>query len=89
MPDTAAVKHPNPALKVLNRTIFLRALPAFFLSFGLPVYSKALGASAFQIGGMFSVVIAVGIVLRPLIGYALDRYRRREFFIAAMIVSTV
>ena len=54
-----------------------------FLNFGLPVYTRESGASATAIGGLYTVFTLTLVVLRPLIGRALDRFGRRWFFLAA------
>jgi len=59
------------------------------LFFLLPVYAKRLGASAVQIGGLFSVFGLVLVLIRPLVGWALDRYGRKGFLVAALLFYAV
>jgi MFS transporter, DHA1 family, multidrug resistance protein len=72
--------------------MFLISLPFGILSFVMPVYGKELGASAVEIGGLFSALALVPVVVRPFLGRALDRWGRRPFlllglggYVAAMI----
>jgi MFS family permease len=73
--------------------MFLISLPFGILSFVMPVYGKELGATALEIGGLFSALAFVPVIVRPFLGRALDRWGRRPFlllglggYVAAMIV---
>ncbi len=72
-------------LPSLRRSIFLISLPFGILSFVLPVYGKAIGAGAMQIGLFFSVFFLMLVVLRPLVGVGLDHWGRRPFFLAGLV----
>ncbi len=69
--------------------VLLASLPLAFLRFGLPIYGKELGASALAIGGLFSALTVTMVVLRPAIGWGLDRFGRKAFFVAAMVSYAV
>jgi MFS family permease len=84
---------PRRTLISLWRAIFWVSFPFGILSFVLPIYGKELGASALQVGGLFSAVSLVPIVVRPFLGRALDRWGRRPFlllglsgYVVAMVV---
>jgi MFS family permease len=69
-------------LTILRRSIFLISLPFFILGLILPVYGKQIGASVVEIGLFFSVFSLMTVILRPVVGWGLDRFGRRPFFIA-------
>ncbi len=69
----------------LKWPILLCSLPIFTLSFVLPIYAKRLGASAVDIGSLFSLMAIVMIVTRPIVGWSLDRVGRKMFFIAGLL----
>ena len=75
----------QPSLaQTLKWPIMLCSLPLFMVAFLLPIYAQELGASAADIGGLFAVFSLVMIVVRPLVGIAMDRYGRRYFFLMGL-----
>ncbi len=63
--------------------VFLTSLPFAYLNFSLPVRADELGFDAVLIGGMYAVFTGTMLLVRPVVGYCLDRFGRRRFFVAA------
>lgn len=68
-------------LATIRRAILSISLPLGILHFVLPVYGKQIGADAVQIGLFFSVFSLMTVLLRPMVGWGVDRYGRCPFFI--------
>jgi MFS transporter, DHA1 family, multidrug resistance protein len=73
------------AIKNIESVFFFLSLPFFIMGLLLPVYGKELGASAFEIGVIFSAFSVMTILMRPLVGWALDRFGRRPFYVSGML----
>lgn len=71
-------------MSILRKTIFLISMPLFILGLLLPVYGKEIGASVVEIGLFFSSFSLMSVLLRPLVGWGLDRYGRRSFYLAGL-----
>lgn len=56
------------------------------MPFVLPVYGVRIGGNAEVIGGLFSVVGLVNLVIRPFVGRQVDRFGRRNFFLVSFLV---
>jgi MFS family permease len=74
----------NPTLASLNQSVLLVSLPFFILGLLLPVYGKAIGADVVEIGLFFSAFSLMTVLLRPVVGWALDRLGRRPFILAGL-----
>jgi DHA1 family multidrug resistance protein-like MFS transporter len=74
-----------PGLKTLQTAMFFVAQPFFIMDLLLPIYGKDMGANAVEIGLIFSAFSIMTIVMRPVVGWALDRFGRRPFFVVGML----
>jgi len=72
-------------LKTLWRAAFWVSFPFGILSFVLPIYGKELGATALEVGGFFSAISFVPVIVRPFLGRALDRWGRRPFLLLGLL----
>jgi MFS family permease len=68
-------------LATIRRAILSISFPLGILHFVLPVYGKQIGADAVQIGLFFSVFSLMTVLLRPMVGWGVDRYGRCPFFL--------
>ena len=78
-----------PGLQSLRQVLFLVSAPLFFITFAIPVQAKQLGASALEIGALFSLFTISLMILRPLVGFAIDKYGRKPFVVIAMAIYCV
>jgi MFS family permease len=83
LPEAASTER-STALRTLRRSVFYVSLPFFILSLLLPVYGREVGADVVEIGLFFSVFSFMTVLLRPLVGWALDRYGRRRFLLLGL-----
>jgi len=69
--------------------VFLGSAAFVFLNFALPIYTHDQGVSATAIGGLFSVFTLTMLLVRPLVGWALDRFGRKRFYATAFLFYTL
>ncbi len=72
------------AISSMQTAVLLGSLSFGILGFVLPIYGKQLSANALEIGGLFSVFSVMTLALRPVVGWALDRYGHKPFFVAGI-----
>lgn len=72
-------------LSTIGSSIFLLSMPFFMMGMLLPIYGKEMGASAVEIGLIFSAFSIMTIILRPIVGWALDRFGRKPFYVIGML----
>ncbi|HLF29380.1 MAG TPA: MFS transporter [Anaerolineae bacterium] len=76
------------SLNVMRRALFFSSFPIGMLTFAIPIFGKqALGLNAVQIGELFSIYALMTVIMRPVSGWAMDRYGRRRFFLAGLTVQ--
>jgi MFS transporter, DHA1 family, multidrug resistance protein len=78
-----------PGLQTLRQILFLVSAPLFFITFAIPVQAKQLGASAVEIGALFSLFTISLMILRPMVGFALDHWGRKPFVVVAMAIYCI
>jgi MFS family permease len=71
-------------LVALRRSLFFVSWPFFILYLLLPVYGREIGASAVEIGLFFSAFSLMTVLMRPFLGWALDRVGRRPFLVIGL-----
>ncbi|MCB2097300.1 MAG: MFS transporter [Parvularculaceae bacterium] len=69
----------------LRRALFLISAPIVYINFALPLRAEDIGASAIEIGVLFSLFTAAVFIIRPIAGVGLDYFGRRPFFILAAL----
>jgi DHA1 family multidrug resistance protein-like MFS transporter len=69
--------------------VFFGSTAFVFLNFGLPIRADDLGISALGIGGMYAAFTGTMLLVRPLVGYGLDRLGRRWFFTSAFVFYAI
>jgi len=86
----AATTSPMRSLNVMRRALFLSSFPIGVLTLGIPIYAPdKLGSNAVQVGELLGIYALMTLIMRPLVGPAMDRYGRRSFFIAGLALQLV
>ena len=75
-------------LGIMRRSLFLSSFPIGVLTFAIPIYGpQVLGLSAVRVGELISVYALMTLIMRPVSGWAMDRYGRRRFFLAGLVMQ--
>jgi MFS family permease len=76
------------SLHVMRRALFLSSFPIGVLTLGIPIYAPTkLGSDAVQVGMLVSIYALMTLIMRPIVGPAMDRYGRRRFFVAGLALQ--
>ena len=66
--------------------MYVLAMPLAFLSFALPIFGQTIGASATEIGALYTAFTITALLARLAVGLTLDRYGYKWFFVGALVV---
>ncbi len=76
------------SLNVMRRALFLSSFPIGVLTLGIPIYAPdKLDSDAVQVGTLLGIYALMTLIMRPVVGPAMDRYGRRRFFIAGLALQ--
>jgi MFS family permease len=81
-------------MQAMQKSILLTILSAIFIVFMgmgiiapiLPIYAEELGATGFALGVIMAAYAVSGGVLQPFVGSLSDRYGKKGFLIAGLIM---
>jgi len=76
------------SLNTMRQALFLSSFPIGVLTFAIPIFGRqGLGLDAVQISSLFAVYALMTVIVRPISGWAMDRYGRRRFFVAGLTLQ--
>ncbi len=88
MPEPATTDTTTHSLSVMRRALFLSSFPIGVLTFAIPIFGRQfLALDAVQITWLFSIYALMTVIVRPVAGWAMDRYGRRRFFVAGLTLQ--
>ena len=79
--EAATTNAGSGTLRTLRQAVWWVSLPFFVLGLLLPIYGETIGASVVEIGLFFAVFSLMTVLLRPFVGWGLDRFGRRPFYL--------
>jgi MFS family permease len=72
----------------MRRALFLSSFPIGVLTLGIPIYAPTrLGSDPEGVGVLMSIYALMTLIMRPIVGPAMDRYGRRRFFLAGLALN--
>jgi MFS transporter, DHA1 family, multidrug resistance protein len=79
---------PMTALQAMRRALSLSSFPIGILTLGIPFYGAGpLKLDPVQIGVLISIYALMMLLMRPIVGPAMDRFGRRRFFLAGLALQ--
>lgn len=73
-------------LKVILKTVYFISMPITFLGFFIPILIIKLNFNPVEIGVLYSVVSFVGLAIRPLVGWWIDKKGKRSAFLIGTVI---
>ena len=73
----------NPTVVAVPGEGFLTRLGFSMVSFALPFYAVSLGMSLSEVGILYALRTATVVAIKPVMGWAADRYGRKNTLIAS------
>jgi len=74
----------NPTVAAVSAEGFLTRLGFSMVSFALPLYALSLGMGIAEVGLLYALRTATVIVVKPVMGWAADRFGRKRTLVAAV-----
>lgn len=79
---------PMASLRAMRRALSLSSFPIGVLTLGIPFYgSGPLKLDPVRVGVLFSIYSLMTLLMRPVVGPAMDRFGRRRFFLAGLTLQ--
>jgi len=79
----------NPTMVAVPGEACLTRLGFSMVSFALPFYALSLGMSLSEVGILYALRTATVVAIKPVMGWAADRYGRKNTLIAAVVLRCV
>jgi MFS family permease len=87
--DVAREVRANPTVAAVSAEGFLTRLGFSMVSFVLPLYALSLGMGIAEVGLLYALRTATTILVKPLMGWAADRFGRKRSLVAAVALRCV
>lgn len=76
-------------LEGLGKAIFYISFPISFIGFILPIYASNMGANPLEVGLLYSVFSLCSILIRPIVGFWIDKKGRKSGFVLGLLFYLV
>ncbi len=76
-------------MKSINRVIFYVSFPLSFVAFIFPIYASSIGVKVLEIGLLYSVFTVMTLLIRPIVGYLIEKSGRKPCIFIGVILYTI